>query len=1149
MARLERGPIAFPSLSPRIAQAIQQRAATGQTVEVGAAAIEKGEHGPALSIDGITLKDATGAVVLSAPKAVVLLDPVALLAGSFTPKRVDIVGLTVRLSITANGSIAISAGDRPVVLGELAARMGQAADERPADAAVATAPGAQAGGVPLTEAPASAATAEGSRAAMRPIAAALMEAVRLSTSEQSPLGLLTQAGLRQGRLVFEDESRGTTTSFDDLEIVLTRNGGEAVLNVSANGPRGRWTMEIGASSAGEGYGKATQLVNVRIANLSFDDVAMAAGFRNPPAQFSSPISLELQLGASGDGEFRLARGRASLGRGNLLFADGKAAPVAIEAAGASFQWDDERSRIVIEDAQFRGKDFFAAAKGEILPPTAQPGSGWRFDLTSTRPLQPPGGPDAKAPEIEQATLSGEFDRLAGTVKGLSLRLGGPQTNVQIEGQLAFLPGERAIDMTVNATDTPVRTILGLWPAMVAPDLRGWLHGHLLAGKLEHGRLRIRFDEADIKLIEARQPLPADHIQGEYRISGATLKWMEGAPALRGVRGYSTFDAHTSQFTAESGYLESARQKIDLSGGKFTSRMTQPGVFAAQVNARLSGAVDTLARALTEPGLKPHAAIQLDPSALKGRFDGQLDVTFRFGDHAGPLRPVFKADVNATQLTIEKLFGKEKLENGTLKVSVTGNEVSGRGSGRIFGAPATISFDRKGRSEIAGVISAVLDDEARRKMGWSLPQVQGPVGIKMTGPLGVASPKGSIEIDLTKAAIANVPAPLAKPPGRIAKASFTLAPRGNGSSLQNFSYQSGPSSARGAIEFDRNGQFVSASLSSLKLSPGDDMRAEVRNASGRLQVTARGATIDMRPHLPTKSGSSPGKNPRKEDARGIDLDVEAKLATGHNGQIISNFKLRVSQTGAQLRSLEFSGNSGRAGLRGEMKSQHRLEVVSDDGGALLSFMDIYRRMEGGRLRLIADLSATSASGVLQVGNFIIRNEPALRRLVLEGVVRRDAQGREKLDLSSVEFSRLQFAFVRNQSRFHIRDGVISGPAVGATLAGTVDFSRNAVNMQGTFVPAYGLNNMFSNIPLFGPILGGGKNEGLLAVNFRVTGAASSPYLTINPLSAIAPGFLRKIFGAAAIQPDTTGGGGATGSTQPAEAPAPARRGPINLAPQR
>jgi hypothetical protein len=68
-------------------------------------------------------------------------------------------------------------------------------------------------------------------------------------------------------------------------------------------------------------------------------------------------------------------------------------------------------------------------------------------------------------------------------------------------------------------------------------------------------------------------------------------------------------------------------------------------------------------------------------------------------------------------------------------------------------------------------------------------------------------------------------------------------------------------------------------------------------------------------------------------------------------------------------------------------------------------------------------------------------------------------------------------------------------------------------------------MFSRIPLFGPLLGGGANEGLIGINFRITGSASAPVLSLNPLSAMTPGFLRKIFGAAdavTLPPQTSPG---------------------------
>ena len=66
------------------------------------------------------------------------------------------------------------------------------------------------------------------------------------------------------------------------------------------------------------------------------------------------------------------------------------------------------------------------------------------------------------------------------------------------------------------------------------------------------------------------------------------------------------------------------------------------------------------------------------------------------------------------------------------------------------------------------------------------------------------------------------------------------------------------------------------------------------------------------------------------------------------------------------------------------------------------------------------------------------------------------------------------------------------------------------MRGTFVPLYGLNNMFGQIPIVGLFLGGGSNEGLFGITYEVSGPPSTPRPMVNPISAIAPGVLRKFF---------------------------------------
>ena len=48
------------------------------------------------------------------------------------------------------------------------------------------------------------------------------------------------------------------------------------------------------------------------------------------------------------------------------------------------------------------------------------------------------------------------------------------------------------------------------------------------------------------------------------------------------------------------------------------------------------------------------------------------------------------------------------------------------------------------------------------------------------------------------------------------------------------------------------------------------------------------------------------------------------------------------------------------------------------------------------------------------------------------------------------------------------------------------------------------------PAFVGEVGGGSNEGLIGVTYEVVGTPGQPVLRVNPISAMAPGVLRKIF---------------------------------------
>jgi hypothetical protein len=49
-----------------------------------------------------------------------------------------------------------------------------------------------------------------------------------------------------------------------------------------------------------------------------------------------------------------------------------------------------------------------------------------------------------------------------------------------------------------------------------------------------------------------------------------------------------------------------------------------------------------------------------------------------------------------------------------------------------------------------------------------------------------------------------------------------------------------------------------------------------------------------------------------------------------------------------------------------------------------------------------------------------------------------------------------------------------------------------------------------VPILGKLLLGGEGQGLFAANYRAVGPIDDPKISVNPLSALAPGFLRNLF---------------------------------------
>ena len=136
------------------------------------------------------------------------------------------------------------------------------------------------------------------------------------------------------------------------------------------------------------------------------------------------------------------------------------------------------------------------------------------------------------------------------------------------------------------------------------------------------------------------------------------------------------------------------------------------------------------------------------------------------------------------------------------------------------------------------------------------------------------------------------------------------------------------------------------------------------------------------------------------------------------------------------------------------------------------------------------------------------------LPLREIERSDRPGKSKASAGprnqGFTFTRLTVPFSSDRTFVRIGDSLLKGPEMGATVQGVIRKRDGAIDIGGTIIPAYALNSALGEIPLFGDILTGGKGQGVFGLTFALRGTMQKPEFIVNPVSALAPGFLRRIF---------------------------------------
>lgn len=885
------------------------------------------------------------------------------------------------------------------------------------------------------------------------------------TGDAGRMGRFTHLRIERAGLVVVDRRIGVTWRVPEATIDLWRMERGGVTGTADLGVAvGRERMRIGV--AGE-WGQAGMALRASLSPLRPAALAALAPAFAPLAAVDAPVSGRVSA--------RFSPGFAPL-----------AADMSLSVGGGAMVLPDTR---------------VALAGAEI-------DAAWADDTLTLRraAISWPSGGDGPGPVIHASGMARRGD--AGFTGEIGLRVD-----------------------TVRLSELPT-----LWPEGLAPNPRGWLVENLTDGIARDLRVQARFAApADLSGVTL------ESVDGGLRAEGVTVHWLRPTPPLEGVNGTVAFDLSTMTIRTEGGGIDG----ITAGEGEILISGLDINTQTITIEAPVAGALPDVLRLLQHPRLKLFDKRPLDLRGPAGQARAQLSVFFPLLRDLDLDALDIRATAALSGVRLRGIAMGQDLEDGAFDMRVSTGGLRAGGTARVLGTPVRLTVDEDFRdgppTQVLSrhVLSGTFDIRNVATLGVDLaPYLSGRVGVeaqiqaRRNGQQSV-----TVKGDLAQARLAIAEMAWEKPVGTAARVEMAVALQNDRlRGVEQFRLDGEALSLRGRVTATREGQADRVELTQIQLGDSYGAAEITLPAAGRaLSVAARGPLLDVsaimaRRHDPAR----PAAGAAAGDSAAAPFAVDARFdrVMLGPGRFLSGVAVTARHDGRVVAEAHATGHAGDAGafevVVGRGERQRVLRATAADAGALLRVLDATDRIQGGTLRVngVFDDSRPEAplSGLAEMDEFTLRDAPAMAKLLqgmtLYGLV-------EAVRGPGLAFTKMVAPFTLTDGVLALGESRVFNASLGLTATGRIDFDRDRLDLTGTIVPAYVFNSLLGNIPILGRLFSPEQGGGLFAARYTVRGAMDDPDVSINPLSALTPGFLRGLFGIL----------DQGGDTPPASAPAP------------
>lgn len=663
---------------------------------------------------------------------------------------------------------------------------------------------------------------------------------------------------------------------------------------------------------------------------------------------------------------------------------------------------------------------------------------------------------------------------------------------------------------------PVDRLRDYWPLEFAPGGREWALTNLSKGEIDvTAEFALSAPGNDMAAIKV------DRLVGLIDYRGMMVRYMPHMPELQDVSGKARYEDGSLHFDVATGTavnLKTAGATIDLTG------LDKPPPQYAAIRIPITGSAPDVIRFLARPKLGLPKDVLYDYRRLGGEVSVDVSLGFPLLNTLAVSDLDLKADAQLTNFSLKGAIGEVNLTEATARVVYGNSELNVAGAGKLDGSPVEIGWREmfgakppfRRRYDLKGTVPAA----AVAKAGFPSiePYLSGPIGTTLQYQVatnGTSEVTGRFDIKAAKADVA--PLVWSKQPGTEGQVQVTMKLAAGGKlSTIDFDGRANGLSGKGVVRFNGDNVLQQVALQQLKIGQ-TDVAVDWKRVSGGVEVALQGPTIELprvremiraRDEIASKNPGGPAATSHASTKMTLKIQ---RVLTQRGTLGYTNGRLDLAGDRIAFADLSIGAGKGST-FRVTPAGQGRklfffianFGQMLSDAGWMDGLVDGYLHIEG----QYDDATAGSPlDGFLKMGPYRLQKVTPRAHV---GTLNSAIDGLNRAGNALQQFDNLEAKLSKTGDRIHIRNGRTSGQSIGLTAQGYVDIGNDTAKLAGIVVPAFALNNLLSNVPLLGPLLTGGKDGGLFAISYQLSGPLDDLKTDVNMMSAMTPGALRELF---------------------------------------